>query len=204
MSTSNNAPLEEVLSAVVEQSDSDKVSIGEILDMYGDRSFGPVIMLLGALVVLPPIGAIPGLPMIVGVIIILFSIQIIFGADHIWMPNFIQKQSIERKKLKKAEENAKPFLKRLDRLITERLKWATGSIATYFAAIAVTLMALTLVPLEFVPFAVAAPGFVIMLFGVALVAQDGALMLVGFAGTLAAVLITVFLVPWDKIAGLFG
>ncbi|MAN45439.1 MAG: exopolysaccharide biosynthesis protein [Alphaproteobacteria bacterium] len=204
MPTSNNAPLEEVLSTVVEESDSEKVSIGEILDMYGDRSFGPVILLLGALVVLPPIGAIPGLPMIVAAIIILFSLQIIFGADHIWIPNFIEKQSIKRDKLKEAEKNAKPVLKRLDRLITERLKWATGNVATYIAAIAVTLLALTLIPLELVPFAVAAPGVAIMVFGVALVAQDGALMLVGFAGTLAAVLITIFMVPWDKVASLFG
>ncbi len=204
MAASRDAPLESVLSTVIEESDDEKLSIGEILDTYGHRSFGPIITLLGALVVLPPIGAIPGLPMVVGVIILLFSIQIVFGADHIWMPQFIQKQSIERDKVKKAEEKAAPVLKRIDSLITERLEWATGKTATYVAAVCVSLLALTLLPLELVPFAVGGPGVVIMLFGVALVARDGALMLAGFAGTLAAVLLTIFLVPWGTFAGWFS
>ncbi|HAE25867.1 MAG TPA: hypothetical protein DCG58_01800, partial [Hyphomonas adhaerens] len=85
--------------------------------------------------------------------------------------------------------------------ITERLTWATDKIATYGAALAVSLLSLLMIPLELVPFAVAAPGTAIVLFGLALVARDGALMLAGFAAAAAAISVAVFLVPWGTVAG---
>lgn len=204
MAASRHDPLENVLETAIDDCEGEEISVGDLLDMFGDRSFGPIITLLGLLVVLPPLGGIPGLPMIVGCIILLFSLQIMFGAHRIWMPGFIEDRSIECSKLEEAEDRVKPWLKRIDRLITERLKWATGKTATYLAAIAVSLLSLTLIPLELVPFAVAIPGIVIVLFGLALVARDGALMLAGFAGTAAASLATAFLVPWGTVAGWFG
>ena len=201
MAASRNQPLERVLETAIEDCDQDKVTIGALLDMFGDRSFGPVIILLGLLVTVPPLGGIPGLPIAVGAIILLFSLQIVLGARHIWMPQFVQKQGIECSKLENARGRVKPWLQRIDRMITERLTWATGKIATYGAALAVSLLSLLMIPLELVPFAVAAPGMAIVLFGLALVARDGALMLAGFAGTAAALSLAVFLVPWGTVAG---
>ncbi|KCZ65568.1 hypothetical protein L53_15350 [Hyphomonas sp. L-53-1-40] len=203
MPASQSDPLENVLETAIEEGGEGTISVGDLLNMFGHRSFGPIITLLGLLVVLPPLGGIPGLPAVIGVIILLFSIQILFGADHIWMPSFVEKRSIETSKLKEAEDKVKPWLERIDRMITERLAWATGSVATYLAAVAVSLLAMLMIPLELVPFAVAAPGVAIVLFGLALVAKDGALMLAGFAATAAALTITVMFVPWGQVAGWF-
>lgn len=203
MAPNRNKPLESVLETAIEDCDQNKVTIGALLDMFGDRSFGPVIVLLGLLVSVPPLGGIPGLPIVVGAILLLFSLQIVFGARHIWMPQFVQEQGIECSKLENAQGRVKPWLQRIDRMITERLTWATGKIATYGAALAVSLLSLLMIPLELVPFAVAAPGMAIVLFGLALVARDGALMLAGFAGTAGAFSLAVFLVPWGTVAGWF-
>ena len=203
MTASQSDPLENVLETAIEEGDDGEVSIGDLLDMFGQRSFGPIITLLGLLVVLPPLGGIPGLPAIVGFVILLFSLQILFGASHIWMPSFIQNQSIETEKLEQAEDRVRPWLKRVDRMITERLSWATGKTATYLAAIAVSVLAILMIPLALVPFAVAAPGVAITLFGLGLVARDGAVMLAGFAATTAALTITLLFVPWGKVAGWF-
>jgi hypothetical protein len=203
MAPSRNKPLESVLDTAIEDCGDEKVTIGALLDMFGDRSFGPVIVLLGLLVTVPPLGGIPGLPILVGSIILLFSLQIVFGARHIWMPQFVQERGIECSKLEEARGRVRPWLQRIDRMITERLTWATGRIATYGAALSVSLLAMLMIPLELVPFAVAAPGTAIVLFGLALVARDGALMLAGFAGTAAAFSVAVFLVPWNTVAGWF-
>jgi hypothetical protein len=201
MTPPRSKPLENVLETAIRDCSQDKVTIGALLDMFGDRSFGPVIMLLGLLVTVPPLGGIPGLPIAVGLIILLFSLQIVFGARHIWMPQFVQEQGIECSKLEKAEDRVKPWLQRIDRMITQRLTWATGKIATYAAAMAVSCLSLLMIPLELVPFAVAAPGSAIVLFGLALVARDGVLMLAGFAGTAGAFSLAVFAVPWNTVAG---
>ena len=203
MAASRSDPLENVLETAIGEGGDGTISVGDLLDTFGHRSFGPVITLLGLLVVLPPLGGIPGLPAIVGVIILLFSTQTLLGADHIWMPSLIRDQSLEASRLEDAEDRVKPWLERIDRLITERLAWATGTVATYLAAIAVSLLALLMIPLELAPFAVAAPGVAIVLFGLALVARDGALMLAGFATTAAALTITILIVPWDTVAGWF-
>ena len=126
MPASQSDPLENVLETAIEEGGEGTISVGDLLNMFGHRSFGPIITLLGLLVVLPPLGGIPGLPAVIGVIILLFSIQILFGADHIWMPSFVEKRSIETSKLKEAEDKVKPWLERIDRMITERLAWATG------------------------------------------------------------------------------
>jgi len=203
MAASRDKPLESVLDTAIEDCDENKVTVGDLLDSFGDRSFGPVIMLLGLLVTVPPLGGIPGLPIVVGAVILLFSLQIVFGARHIWMPGFVQSRGLECSKLEDARDRVRPWLRRIDRMITMRLTWATGKIATYCAAIAVSALSLLMIPLELVPFAVAAPGVAVVLFGLALVARDGALMLAGFAGTAAAFSIAVFLVPWDTVAGWF-
>ena len=201
MTASRDDPLENVLERAIEDIDSDEVTFGDVLELFGDRSFGPVIALLGLLTVIPPLGAIPGLPVIVGFVIILFSAQIIVGAKHIWVPKFISKRSVSKDDLKKAEKKAKPWLKRIDRLISERLGFLTGRWSIFLAAIMVTFLALTMIPLEFVPFAVAVPGSAIVLFGLAFVARDGVLMLLAYSVAIAAMAVPSVLRAWDKVGG---
>ncbi|MEZ6022335.1 MAG: exopolysaccharide biosynthesis protein [Hyphomonadaceae bacterium] len=102
------------------------------------------------------------------------------------MPKFIQDRAVSKQQLKKAEKTTKPVLKRIDQMITDRLTWAASGAAHYVAAVIVTLLALLLIPLELVPFAVMLPGAAIAMIGVALLARDGALMLVAFALAAAA------------------
>ena len=204
MSASRDDPLENVLERAIEDIDGDKVTLGDVLELFGDRSFGPVITLLGLLTVIPPLGGIPGLPMVVGVVVILFSAQIIFGRKHIWVPGFIRKRSISKDKLKKADEKAKPWLKRIDNLISERLEVLTNSWSVYIAAIVVTFLALMMIPLELVPFVAGTPGAAIAIFGLAFVARDGVLMLIGYALAIVAVLLTVFIVPWGTFLSWFS
>ena len=202
MTASRDDPLENVLDRAINDIDGEKITFGDVLDLFGDRSFGPVIAFLGLLVVLPPLGAVPGLPALIGLIIIMFSLQILFGAKHIWVPKFVQKRSIGKDKLKAANCRAKPWLKRIDKLISERLEFLTGRIAVVVAALMVTLLALLMIPLELVPFAVAAPGAAIVLFGLAFVARDGVLMLLGYVASIAATVLTIITVPWGSLPGL--
>lgn len=204
MTASRDKPLENVLERAINEIDGDTVTFGDVLDLFGDRSFGPIIVLLGLLVVVPPIGAVPGLPMIVGLVIILFTIQIIFGADRIWVPGFIEKRSISKEKLKAADKKAKPWLKRIDGLISQRITMLTGPWSVYASAVIVIFLALLMIPLELVPFAVAAPGAAITLYGLAIMARDGVLMLIGYVLAAITTAVTIAFVPWDKFASFFG
>ena len=194
-------PLEDVLHTAVEKADGSEVSVGDLLEEYGARSFGPVFLILGLLTILPPLGGIPGLPAVVAFVILLFSVQMLFGRDHIWLPGFVRDLSISGGKISKAEDTSKGTLKFIDRMITERLKWVTSGPAQYAAALLVSLMALIMIPLELVPFAVAVPGAAICMVGMALLARDGVLMLLAFA--LSAIALGV-LISFSPLGSMFG
>ena len=87
-------PLEHVMEKAADEAEGQDVSIGDLMELYGTRSFGPIFVLLGLVVVVPPIGAIPGLPAAVGVVLLLFSVQMLFGRSHIWLPGFIENLSV--------------------------------------------------------------------------------------------------------------
>ena len=187
-------PLESVLADSIRDTDGETVSVGNILKLYEDRTFGPIFALLGLLVVVPPIGAIPVLPAIIGAVILLFSLQKLFGRTHVWAPGFLRERSISKSSLKAAEKKAGPVLARLDSLMTDRLQWAASGASRYVATVLVSVLAAVLIPLELVPFAVALPGAAIALIGVALIARDGLLMLLAYVLSAAA-----FIVLWRFI-----
>ncbi|MEZ6022336.1 MAG: exopolysaccharide biosynthesis protein [Hyphomonadaceae bacterium] len=79
MSNTAQHPLEDVISTAIENADGDKVTVGELLDLYQHRSFGPIFTVLGLLTIIPPLSGIPGLPSVAALIIILFSVQMLLG-----------------------------------------------------------------------------------------------------------------------------
>ena len=175
----------------------DEVSLGELVEAYGARSFGPVLVLFGLLALFPPIGAVPGIPIVLGAALLLFAVQFVAGRDHVWLPSFLTERSFARERLEKAEDRARPWLRRIDRVFTQRLTFATGPKAEKAAAASSVLHALLMIPLEFVSL-VGIPGVALTALGVGLMARDGLFMLIGFAATLAAVLALVF-VPWSSL-----
>lgn len=177
-------PLESLLDKAIESADGDEMHVGEILDAYGSRSFGPVIAIL-ALIVCSPIGGIPFLPMIFAALILLIAVQLLFGRKHPWVPDAIKKIGIDVEKAKSFRDKAGGVLDKLDALISPRMQWAAGDTAQYAAMVCVCFLCLIMAapPLELIPFAAAVPGAAILLFGLGLTAKDGLLMLLGFAVT---------------------
>lgn len=195
---SDEKPIESVVHDATRAGRGDKVTLSDLLHLYGHRSFGPIFVILGLITAL--IG-VPGVPTTIGITLLLFSSQMLLGRSHVWVPGFVRDLSISRERLKKAEEKSGPFLYGADSVVADRLEWATSGKARYAAAVLVSLLALTLIPLELIPFAGALPGIAIMLVGAALMARDGLLMIAayGFAGAALFVLLR-----YSPILGWFG
>ena len=58
------------------------------------------------------------------------------------------------------------------------MKWAVGNVSEYLIAALSIALALLMIPLELVPFAVAIPAGALVLLGLALMAKDGILTLI--------------------------
>lgn len=168
------------LDAEVEGDDS--LAVKDILDAFGSRAFGPLLAVPG-LIGLSPLGAVPGAPAVIAVFVMLVAAQHMVGLDHPWLPKKLKKRSVPKKKWEKARDRVRPWLKRIDALIQPRLQWLTGTIAQRIISLVVIALAISMFPLGFIPFAVAAPAGAVLLFGLAISARDGLAMVLGLLAT---------------------
>lgn len=172
-------PLEILLDEAIDEAGEDKLRVDDLFSAYGTRSFGPLIAILG-LIAMSPIGAVPGLPAVLGILISLMSVQILVGRQDPWVPNRIKQLGFAKKKATEFRKNYGKWLERIDGLIQPRLEWAAGPAAQWLAAFLCIGLSLLMGPLEAIPFAVAVPAAAVMMFGLGLTSRDGLLMLLGF------------------------
>ena len=173
-----------------------KVSVDEIIETFGPRSFGPLLLLCG-LLGMTPVSGIPTVPSILGVIAVLIAGQMVFGRKAVWVPRFIGKLSVEAEKLTKAVKVSRKPAHVVDKVVCPRLLILTTPLADRLVAAACVLVALTIPPLELAPFAAFVPALAIFAFGVGLVARDGLVVLIALilsAGALG-------LIGWKLLGG---
>ncbi|WMS44889.1 exopolysaccharide biosynthesis protein [Acuticoccus sp. MNP-M23] len=176
-----------------EPADGGDVSINEVLAVFDDRSSGVLITMLGLVAALPIIGGIPGMSMIVSVLLIAVLIQSAVGGSGIRLPGRLGRYSFPEDGFRNGIANGRKFTGKVDRVLTRRLTFLTGSRAARLAIkIAVAILAVAMFPLEVVPWGVTAPAAGIVAFGLAMIARDGLFALFGYA--LAAV--TAYLFTW--------
>lgn len=157
-------------------SECENVTVGDLVQVLGNRSYGPFLM-LPALLGITPVGGIPGVPTVLAGIIILFAVQMMFGLDHLWVPEFIRARKLGDDRVKQSLEKMRPWAERMDRWFRGRLDRLTAEPFVQIAAGACVFLALAIPPLELLPFAVAVPSLAIAMFGLALLVSDGILML---------------------------
>lgn len=157
--------------------EQDSVSIGRVIEKLGSRGYAPFLIVPAALEI-SPVGGLPGVPTILAFIVALVAGQMLMGRNHLWLPGFLRNRSLGSSRLCGALEKLEPIIRKLDNWFSrERLSALTQSPATNIAALACLLLALTVPPLEFIPFASTAPMAAIALIGIALLVHDGWLML---------------------------
>ncbi len=158
------------------------VSVGEVIECFGHRSYGP-FLLVPALFGISPIGGIPGVPTFLALVVGLFAFQMLFGRTDLWLPAFLKKRSVTGSKLSEAADKLQSVGRWMDRLFEGRLGVLTREPFPRIAAAVTVLLCCLVPPLELLPFAVAGPMAVIGAFGIALMVSDGLLMLVALVGS---------------------
>lgn len=160
----------------------EKVSVDELVESFGRRSFGPLLLLAG-LLGMTPVAAIPTAPTLIAVITLLISLQLLFGRKSIWIPKFLGRLSVKSERVHKAVRVAQKPARVADKIVRPRLEALTRPAADRLVGLACALVALCVPPLELLPFVAFIPSLAIFAFGLALVARDGLIALIGFLAT---------------------
>lgn len=177
-------PLEHVIDSIVELGKKqEKVSVADIQDEVGQRSFGPFLS-VPAIFELSPLGGIPGVPTLLGLIVIITAVQMLFGRRHFWLPGFISNRSVKGERIAPAMQKIRPVVRFVDKGLRPRLQRITKKPWNRAVAGLCVLCAMTVPPLEVVPFASSGPFGAIALIGLGLMGRDGIFV---WLGILAAI-----------------
>lgn len=186
--------LEDVLDDLEDAPEGTEVSLNDVLERFQGRSLGVWLSVFGLIAALPLIGAIPGVSIVVSGLILLAIFQTLINGGHMSVPSSLGKRAVEEETLSKAVKKARPWVRRVDKLLKARLELlTTGPGRTEVIAVAAALLAVSMVPLAVVPWGVQAPATGILAFGLALIARDGLMALFGISLSLLTIWIAVSL-----------
>lgn len=160
------------------------VSLERLMDTIGRRSFGPMLLLIGVILV-SPLSGIPGLPSTMGVAVFLLSLQMLLRRKYIWLPDWILRRSISEEKLATAAGWMRRPARVVDRILRERLSFLVEGPASWPLALLSLLLAITLPLLEPLPFAASSAGVALTCIGLAMIAHDGVLAVIAYSVVLA-------------------
>jgi hypothetical protein len=167
--------------------DRDPVTLEDVIQEIGRRSFGPIILVAGLITLAPLIGDIPGVPTLMAILVTLTSGQLLLGRRQIWLPRFLLNRSVWRKDLFKALDRLEKPARFIDRFFYPRLAALATGRGVYVVGAASMLVALIMPVLEFIPFSATVAGLALTAFGLSLLSRDGYLALFSLGVTAAVI-----------------
>ena len=157
------------------------VQAGDLMTGLGRRAFGVLLLLA-----IPP-SFIPGVAGIISSpIILLVGLQLIAGMRRPWLPRFLASRGPHRSVLVRFNHWFSSWLARLEKLVRPRLAWVLDHrLASAVSGVLLILLGLLLgLP---IPLTNGLFGGLLLLFALALLERDGALMLVAWAAGAASI-----------------
>ncbi len=165
-----------------------QVTLADVLKIGKERIFGLVFALLGSILVLP--FSVPGRGILVGFIILVVSVQLAVGAKSPWMPKGLINKPIALKTVQGVMKESILWLRRIEMFSRPRLLYIFSSfIGRCVAGISLALVAIFL--MIGLPGLHTLAGVGVLMTGLGLLVDDGAIFLTGVAVCIFADLIGV-------------
>jgi hypothetical protein len=158
--------------------DDPKLYLGELVNAFGERGFGALMLFFGLLNI--AIGIIPGTTTILGAPLLLMGLQLAIRQDQLWLPRWALRRSIERETYRTGVKKVLARFKQVERLSRPRLPVMTSEVSEVLIGIATVLLSCILV----LPIwgGNLVPALIIATFGFGLMQRDGFVVLIGWAG----------------------
>ena len=194
------ASLGEQLAAIIDHLPEDKLTLGELLDVFGDEGLLLLTILL-TLVFLIPV-SIPGVSTVFGAAILLVGISRLIGRP-LWLPKKLKDKALPADKLRPGLTRGMVWVQRLEKISRPyRLRvFVEGRAQDLFNNLAFILAALLLMaPFGFVPFSNTLPGLALLFYAVGLIQRDGGAMLLGHLANILTIVYFGILIGGSGVA----
>lgn len=185
---------------LIEKTEGEDVTVRDLLSVVGQRSYGPIILILG-FIAISPLTIIPGATWVVALLTLLIAGQIVLGMRRPWVPKKLLEFSFKREHLIAGTKAARGWASVFDRILKPRFSFLTRKPFLQLVALMCIGAALITFPLGFVPFGPLLPGITILVFGLGLMARDGAVILLASASLIGSILVLIRLIERTGILG---
>lgn len=170
-----------VVSRLEEVAGGDRVPLGDLVEACGVASFVPAL-LVPALLVVSPLSGIPLFSSLCGITIVLISAQMLWRRDHLSLPGFVTRRTIDGDKLRGVFERLRRIANFLDRNTRYNRLHAFVGRGGRLVPQALCVVAGALMPvLEIVPFSSSILGTAVLCFAVGMLTRDGLFVVLGIA-----------------------
>lgn len=163
-----------------------RISLGQVVDTLGARGFGPLLVVLSAILILP-VGMVPGMPGLVALIMMAIGLHILTGFQRLWLPERVRNVSIPSDVMAAGLKRAQPVARRLRYALNQRFTRFIDN-RLYRLATSVILLATgaTIFLIGFVPGLPFVLSIHVLLIGLGLTARDGIVSALGMIAILPA------------------
>jgi hypothetical protein len=177
----NSQSASDVLLELVRAFPRERISIQDLIDGLGERSWGFALLLFG---LLSAIAIIPGLATITAVPLFFFGLQMLIGYRTPWLPGFIARRDLGRADLEKAIVAGKPIMQYIERICRPRLTFLINRSSERVLGLLVFVLAMIIaLPGPFTNFP---PGMAIVFMSIAIIERDGLMLLAGLVTSVIA------------------
>lgn len=164
--------------------DDDRISLDDLLQAFGTRGFGLLILVFALPNGIPaPIA--PGLSAVLGAPLLLLSVQMLLGFRTPWFPQSWRRRSFRRGDVAKLLRPALPYIVKIERFIRPRLTSPAAEPVANRLIGALILWNAVLLSLP-IPFGNLIPAWAIILGALGQVERDGALVIAAGVSTVIA------------------
>ena len=176
------------LEAIIAALPEDHLTLGQLLQVFGDEGLLLLTILL-TLVFLIPV-SIPGVSTVFGAAILLVGISRVFRRP-LWLPAKLRARALPAARLRPALDGGLHWVRRLEKISRPyRLRGLVeGALPELFNNLAFILAALLLMaPFGFVPFSNTLPGLALLLYAIGMIQRDGTAIVLGHLANIGTII----------------
>jgi len=182
-------PLSQRLAEIVERAGPDRLSFSELAAQLHSRAWGGLLLIFAAINLLPlP----PGTSVFFAIPLLIVAAQMVFGRASPWFPARIDRRGVTRQELQRLIGKLQWIEVRVEKVFKPRMASLTGPTAARLIGLVCCLLALiAAIP---VPLFHIAPAAAIVLYGLALIYRDGALVIAAMVASIVALAVDALII----------
>lgn len=170
-----HARASDLLRMLAERDADGRVTLGEMMEAFGERAFGLLMIVFS----LPNLVPVPGIGALFGVPLLLLALQLALGRPKPWLPRGIESKSIDRASLRRMVDAVEPRLRKVESILRPRYTMLFSPAMDRLIGVFVVLCALSII----IPFPGTnfPPAVAVILISLAVAEEDGVYLALGFA-----------------------